>query len=167
MTDLIRKIINATLSVISTTFGSISWISGSSKAQTFCDPINVKPANNQDLISFLQENDNRIAFLDTYIDVSIADSKHVQTVEQESSDSDAITSSSFSALSLPLAYSGSSCVTAIFYFCENYILKYSAEKDVIRFEIKGFFRISRTFHGWTAVFQLTEVKSTEEGVRPL
>lgn len=158
MFERIRKALYK-VTILSSTCRRILW-TGGGKAQTFSDPINVKPADNQELIEFLKANDNKIVFLDTYIDVRVASGKNFRTFEKKSPDSDAVSSSSFRRLSLPLAYSGGNCVTAALYFCNDHVLRYSTENDLIRFEIRGFFRISRTLHGWTAFFKLTEVKIT-------
>jgi len=163
MIELLRKIVRS-IPAISKVLDNIPWIKGY-KAQTFCDPINVKLPDNRDIVLFLQTNDNQIVFLDTYIDVSASDGNQLKTIEKDH-DSGVIISSQFSGLSLPLAYSGRNCsVAVILSFCDNHILKYSQETNLTRFEIRGYFRVSRTYHGWTAVFQHTEMKAREGTVR--
>ena len=152
---------------ISTPFGGISWSPSENrliKVPTLREPIYITYPDNHEIISFLETNDRRIVFLDTYIDASVVLKEQREIVEKEKLDLGIITSCAFNGAPIPLTNKEGHLVTVTFYFSDDHILKYSAGgPGVITVGINGFFEISRTFHGGpTTAFHLREVSASLE-----
>ncbi len=161
------KHILSRISGISTPFGGISWNSKenkNSKVPTFSDPIYVTYTENQNFISLLESNDNRIIFLKTFLDASVSIKEQYDLVEKEGIDIDLIASCKFHGVALPLPNKERRIVTITFYFNDDHILKCSAGgTGIVTVGINGFFEVSRTFHGGpTTAFHLKEMKASLE-----
>ena len=115
-------------------------------------------SDNKKTISFLQENNDRIVFINTYLDASVVMDRW-KFVERERLDLDMITSCTFSGTPLPLPSEEGQLFTITFYFLENHLLQDSAGgTGIVTVSIKGFFEISQTFHGGpTTAFHLKEI----------
>lgn len=152
---------------VSTPLGGISWTqpeARTSKVPTLSEPIYITYAENQKVISFLEVNDNRIVFINTFLDASVSTEEQYNLVEKERLDIDSIVSCEFSGVPLPLPNKEGRLVTITFHFSADHVLNFSAGgTGIVRVGIDGFFGVSRTFHGGpTTAFHLKEVKASLE-----
>ncbi|MDA8103747.1 MAG: hypothetical protein M0Z71_00040 [Nitrospiraceae bacterium] len=121
----LRRILSR-ITGISTPLGGISWRPSETtipKVSTSHKPIYVTYPENHEIISFLEANDRKIVFLDTYIDASVSIREQVDIVEKEGIDLDLLTSGSFSGMPLPLPNKEGNLITVTFYFTDDHILK--------------------------------------------
>lgn len=152
---------------ISTPLGGISWKPSDSRAgivPKYHGPINLTSPENCDIIAFLEANDHKIVFLDTYIDASVSFEEQWKFAEREKLNLELIAAGQFSGKTLSLPNREGDLITATFYFNDDHVINSSAGgTGIITVDFCGFFEISRTGHsGPTTAFHLKEVKATLE-----
>jgi hypothetical protein len=151
----------------STPLGGISWNPSAttvSKVPTLRETIHVTWPENDKIISFLENNDHRIIFLDTDIDASVSFKEQFEIVEKNRIDLHRIASGAFNGMPLPLPNRKRDLVAVTFYFNDDHVLRCSAGgTGIITVRITGFFEVSRTFHGGPSTdFHLKEIKASLE-----
>lgn len=162
----IRQILNR-INGFSTPLGGVSWNlqePRNSSIPIFREPIFITSMKNQKFISFLEDNDCKIVFLNSFIDASISVREQYDLVEKEGIDVGLISSCKFNRVPLSLPNINGNIITITFYFSDDHILNFSAGgTGIVTVGIIGFFEVTRTFHGGpTMAFHLKEIKSTLE-----
>ena len=102
MVEWLRRIFRR-ITGVSTPLGGISWSPSAtslSRVPIFRGSIYVTSSDNDEVISFLEGNEGKIAFLDTYIDASISTKEEFRLIEKENIDIGLIASGEFSGAPL-------------------------------------------------------------------
>ncbi|OGQ59723.1 MAG: hypothetical protein A3J24_08725 [Deltaproteobacteria bacterium RIFCSPLOWO2_02_FULL_53_8] len=155
------------LTGFSTPLIGISWSPPDEKHEdipTFDGNICITSGDNQELISFLDNNAGRIVFLNSAIDACMATKAQSDFIDAETIDLEALISGQFNGKTFPLPNNLESIASVAFYFTSNHTLNVSfGGAGVIIVPFNGFFEVSPSLHGGpSTVFHLKETDAPLE-----
>lgn len=148
---------------ISTPVGGLSWEPKSNEApiESFVGTVCITLAENDAFIRFLERNTGKIAFVDAWLDSSVAIEEQWRRAEEEGLDLDEFSSGRLSGATLPLPSRGQDIVGAKFHLLGDRLLHLSTGgTGTLRCQVTGFFHVSTALHsGPSRTFHLREVEA--------
>lgn len=148
----------------STPFVGVSWAPSETNAPvivSFCDTICLTSPDNEEFVSFLESNAQKIVFMNAWIDASVATERQFKIFERELASIDL---NAINGVPLPLPRNDGCNVLLAFYFIDDRALKSShGGTGVNMLFVSGFFEISQTIHGGpTLAYHLKEINAPLE-----
>jgi hypothetical protein len=151
---------------ISTPLGGLSWDprADASGLDSFHGRVSITSQADEGFVTFLEQNSDRLAFVDIVIDACVATSEQEACVEQESLDLDRLCTGRISGMHLPVPNGVPGTQSVKFNLIGDRLLNPSAGGTGCLFlGVTGFFEISTTHHGGPSrTFHLREVDAPIE-----